>query len=460
MTRSGFKPRCKAQVEVVFDGRGGKNSPPFNLEIEPRGANVGLNGFYEADTWNMEFDARLLPFDPDQLAYCAINIFMWDDVNRPFEWATSSNKMIEGLVDDVDSAIVGEDNVVKLTGRDYLALLADSEWDPKTKIPPGKSLVDTIQDIADAAAPKGTRARFEVVWKGEDDPPLVGALHRSTKKKGGFAVKPGKNYWDTIWDLCIAHAYVVHVEGRKIIISEPVTQTKQTLQDSPTLIYGKSLVDLQVKRKFGHQAVPQIVLTAYDPNTGKEIRVMYPEKRNIVVQANADKHARDATGIPLAVKKDDQMFFPAPYGIVDPKALKRYARMQFYHLGRGETTYAAATRHLAVPSTTMDGNEVNLLQKRPGNAIGIKFDPFNKEHLRALEPGQRVDFIVSLGYQLQVATFVANNFDRMDLFKQFYYYNRGDISYGAEDGIELKIEATNFASEVREVNFAENDVRV
>lgn len=458
MTRSIFKPRCKVQVEAVFDGRGGKNSQPFNLEISPRSATVGFNGFYEADTWNLEFDAALFPFDPDQLAYCAVQIYMWDDVNKPFEWAVSENKMIVGLVDDVESSIIGEDNTIKFTGRDYLALLADTEWDPKTKIPPGKSLVDTVQAVADAAAPSGTRARFEVVWKGEEDPPTVGSLHRSSKKKSGFVVKPGKNYWDVIWDLCIAHAYVVHVEGQQIIISEPVTQTKQTLQDTPTLIYGKSLTSLNVKRKFAHQTVPQIVLVAYDPVSGNEIKVVYPEKRNIVVQSTADRQSRDASGIPLAVKKDDQMFFPAPKGIIDPKALKRYARMQFYHLGRGETSYTIETKHLAIPSTIDPNTEINLLQKRAGNAIGVKFDPFNDLALRKMQPGQRVEFIVALGYSLQVATFIANNFDRMEMFKQHYYYNRGDVSYSIDEGIDIKIEAVNFASEVREVNFAENDV--
>ncbi len=455
--RSFFKPRCGAQVEVVFDGRGSTNSKPFYLEIEPRNASVGLNGFYEADTWSMDFDAKILPFDPDQVAYAAARIYMWDDEVRQGEWAIDDNLMVDGLVDDIETEIVGEDNMVSFSGRDNTGLLADPEWNPKDKVPAGDTLDVVVQGIADAAAPEGTRARFEVVWAGQEPPPSCGGLGRSTKKKGLW-VKPGKTYWDVIWDLCIQHAYVPHIEGSQIIITEPITQTIQTLDATPSLVYGKSLTGLTVRRKFGHEKVPQIVLVAWDPVTKKKIEVKYPKKRNIDVQATANRNAQDAKGIKLTVKKDEQMFFPAPKGVTDEKALERYARMRFYHLGRGETTYEVTTNHLWIPGQT--GGEVNLLRLRPGAAIGVKFDPFLQDNLRRMTYGERVDHIISRGYHQEVANFVAGNIDRMELFNQHYYYNRGDVSYDIDDGIEIKIEAVNFASEVREINFMNADIDV
>lgn len=456
MTRSVFYPRCRAQIEVVMDGRGAPNSKPFLIEVDPRSATVSLNGYYEADTWSLEFDARLLPFDPDQIAYCAAHIYMWDSQKNleRGEWAIDENKMVSGLLDDAETDVVGEDNIVRLTGRDYTAILADPEWDPKNKVraAPGSLLTDVIQSIADEAAPEGTRARFEVVWESDNPIPKFGRTLRSTKKKGLW-VKPGKTYWDVIWDTCIQHAYVPRIEGSRIIISDPATQTRQSLTDSPRLVYGKTLTRLGVRRKFSREKVPQIIIVAHNPVTGKKIEVKYPEKRNIVVNATANRNAVDALGIPLAVKKDEQMRFPAPKGIIDPEALKRYARMRFYHLGRGETTYTFETSHLYVDAPK--GGEINLLRLRPGNAIGVAFEPFNREHLRAMEVGQRINHIQNLGYHLNIATFVANNIDRMELFKQDYYYNRGDISFSLDAGIEISIEAVNFASEVREINFAE-----
>ena len=478
MTKSLFHPRCRAWIEVVFDGRGAPNSKAFHLEIDPRSATVGLNGHYEADTWTMEFDARQLPFDPDQVAYCAVRIYMWDsakNLDQP-EWAVDDNLMIKGLVDEVQTNLVGEDNIVSFTGRDYTAIL-DPEWNPKDKVKAnGGDLREVVESIADEAAPEGTTAKFEVVWEGEDDPPIVGGLARSTKKKGLW-VKPGKTYWDVIWDLCIQHAYVPRVEGSTIYISEPATQTRRTLLQAPRLIYGSTLEKLEVKRTFAREKVPQIVIVAYDPYEKKKIEVKYPAKRNIDVMTTAEKEqSKDALGIKLTVKKDEQMFFPGPAGVIDKDALLRYARMKFYHIGRGETVYSMSTRHLSIPAprshATITDNvkalgeafglykrnedEINLLSLRPGSAIGIEFDPWNRDHLRRMEVGQRVDYILQLGYHQEIANFVANNIDRMDFFKQDYYYNRGEISYSVDDGIEIEIEAANFASEVREINFAES----
>lgn len=453
MSRTVFYPRCRAQVEVVFDGRGAANSRPLMMEIDPRSCTVGLNGFYEADTFQMEFDARLMPFDPDQVAYAAVRLYMWDaDRNLDTsEWALDSNEMLRGLVDDIEGDIVGEDNVVRFTGRDYTAILVDPEWDPRDRIDAGGTLDAVVQNIADLAAPDGTTARFTVVWQGESDPPTVGGLHRAIKKKG-VHVKPGKTYWDVIWDLCVQHAYVPRIVGSTIFIGEPKTETRKSLLSAPRLVYGKTLTRLSTQRKFDRETVPQIVVVAHDPVTEQQIEVKYPARRNITVGGAG---STDALGIPLTVKKDEQMFFPAPAGVTDRDALLRYARMRFYHLGRGETVYTMATRHLWIDGS-IPGQEENLLQLRPGSAIGVRFDPFNREHLRALEIGQRVEHIKALGYSEAVSTFVSRNLDRMDMFRQDYYFNRGEVSYSVDDGIEIEIEAVNFASEIREVTFADS----
>jgi hypothetical protein len=463
-TRSLFWPRCRARLEIVFDGRGAANSVPFHLEVDPISSTIGLNGFYEADTWTMEFEVKALPFDPDQIAYAAVHIYMWDSQKHleGSEWASTENLMVKGLVDDVETILVGEETIVKFTGRDYTALLSDAEWDPKHKIPSGRPLDLVVQDIADEAAPKGTRARFEVVWAGEaDDAPIVGSMHRSTKKKGIW-VKPGKSYWDVIWDLCIMHAYVARVEGSAIIISEPVTQTKQTLENAPRLVYGQHLMKLEIKRKFARESVPQIVIVSYDPDTGRKVETKFPEKRNADFKVTAQRdQPLDALGIPLTSKKDEQMYFPAPAGVTDQKALERYARMRFYHIGRGETIYAMGTKHLWLPDAKSPSREINMLALRPGAAIGVHFDPLNESFVRSIkEMGQRIDHITAMGYKPAVASFIAQNIERIELFKQNYYYNRGNIEFSIDEGIEIEIEAVNFAGEVQAIQFAERSGNV
>lgn len=436
-------PRCAATLSVVFDQRRtGITSKPLLIEVRPRNASVSVNGYHEADTWNMEVDSQLFPFDPDSVASVAARIYMWNsrgDDSPGYNWAVDKNLMTVGLTDDVKGVLVTEDGNVKLTGRDYTAVLLDKIWEPKNKVPSGKPLDETVQGIADAAAPAGTTARFGVEWRAKEPPPVSGGLMRSTKKKGQW-VKPGKTYWDVIYDLVVAHGFIVYVTstttmGATIVITDPQTQTQESLASAPRIVYGRNLSSLEVTRKLsGNEKVPQIVIVAWDPKTRKEIKVTYPEKRNTIVDG-------------FAVKKDDQMFFPAPRGVVDRDALLRYARVRFYHLGRTETEYKIGTKFMEVDSPA---GEVDLLRLRSGAAIGVQFDPFDRRHLRTMTVAQRVDYIVGMGYQPRIAQFIADNIEGLTQFEQPYYLNKAKFDFDEDDGVDVEMECVNFADQVRE----------
>lgn len=458
MTTSVFRPRCKAQLSITLDDRRVDNTDKdaaqrkarrsVLVEVTPKSANVSLNGYHEGATWNMEFDARSLPFDPDQVTSVAAWIYMWDSGgDDTVEWATPDKLMLEGITDDADGVLIGDSNMVKLVGRDYTSVL-DLEWNPKDNVEVGDALDVVVQRIADKAAPVGTRARFTVKWEADEDPPRSGGLHRSTKKKGLW-IKQGKTYWEVIYDLVTQHGFIVYVRGRDIVVTDPKTQTAQSLATAPRLAYGVHLTRLRVKRKFARERVPQVVLVAWDPDTGQEIQVEYPEKRNVIVDG-------------LAVKKDERMYFPAPKGIIDRDTLKRYARMRFYHLGRGESTYDIETAMLSVEAGAPSNDQlatasatVDLLRLRTGDPIGIKFDPFNREHLRKLTTEMRVAHLEALGYAPSIAEFVAANVEQLTQYTQPYYSNKLKFDYDEDEGITIAVTAVNFASQLREIHYAD-----
>lgn len=482
-----FKPRCAAILTVVFDGRSqsaADNSEPLHIVIFPRECSVSLNGYHEADTWNIEFDQRQLPFDPDALASANIRIFMWDDadgyVGSRLDELVAINglprfgplldqvlgkfEMIRGICDDDDGTIVGEDNTVKMNGRDYTAILMAKQWDSKLTIAPGKPLDQVVQAIADDAAPqigvmydKNTGAvvsagvpsasRMRVVWEaepGRTDPseiPACGSVHRNAKKSKGLNVKGEKNNWDVIYDLVLQHGFIAYVRNSDIVITDPATQTKQSLDIAPTFVYGKHLDSLSVKRKFGKDKVPQIIIRTTNPETDELIEVIYPAKTNVIVDG-------------LAVKKNEQEFFPAPKGVIDPEALMRYARIMFHYKGRGETTYEFKTHclNLTDPVTGVRGHD--LLRLHAGSPVGIKYDPFNKEHYLKLDVNQRYEHIRSLGYSEDVARFAAVHMQSILDYQQPYYLSAAKYDYSIDQGLEIEITANNFASANREANFA------
>lgn len=464
-----FKPRCRARLTILLDHRGivPKNvKERYTIDVQPRHATVARNGYHEADTWNMEFDARLMPFDPDQIRQIESRIYMWnsnDDETNAFIWALDRYEMIRGLADDTEGGFVGDDNVVKLTGRDYTAALIDVLWDPKIKLPTGLPLDEMIQFIADQAAPKGTTARFRVVNKTGREMPIAGGVigkKRSTKAKGEW-VKPGKNHWDIIYDLAISSGFIAYVDTTSqdgdalqptIIITDPATQTKETLRQAPRLAYGRHLQKLSVKRKFGREKTPQQVLVAYNKLTQQEVQVTYPEQRNTVVTVFDTQ---------IAVDKDEQEFVPAPRGVFDRDQLIEYAKLRFYYRGRAETTYTFETPVMELTKTeerelgVNASDDFDLLRLRPGSAVGIKFDAFNRETLRQMKTaGERAQHIQSLGYKPQVARVIAENLDTLTAFEQPYYFNAGEYDFDIEEGLNIKIDAVNFANSIREEQLA------
>lgn len=415
----------------------------------------------------MEFDARLLPFDPDAIYSLEAQIFMWDSQGNDYEsfnWAVDRHEMIRGLMDDDEGIMVGEDNTIKLSGRDYTGILIDQQWNPKHQVSPGRPLDETIQEIADQAAPENTRARFDVEWAAEGEPPIfgqvIGRSHRTSKKSW---IKPGKNYWEIIYDIAVSHGYVAYVivTGTPlrptIRITDAPTQTKESIASAPRLAYGKHLTKLSVKRKFAHEKVPQIVMSAWNPIKKEEVTVTYPEKRNITTDALGRERSGDTGSV--AVSKDDQEFVPPPKGIYDRDTLLRFAKARFFYRGRAETEYTFNTAFLSVSRQeeaeigVHATSDFDLLRLQPGNAVGVKFDPFNREHLRTLSVGERVEHFIALKYHPVTASFIANNLESLSAFEQPYYFESGKFDFDIEEGMDIEIKAMNFASEVHEIFF-------
>lgn len=442
-----FRPRCRAQLTVKFDGRGGPDKT-ITIECAPRAATVRRNSYAEADTWSLEVDARVLPFDPDLIASCAARIYMWsDDGHESKEWATESNEMIRGLADDI-GLVFGEGQALGISGRDYTGIL-DPEWDPRQKVPSGKPLDQTIQDIADAAAPETTSARFLVAVQSTRSMPICGGLQRSTKKKGLF-VKQGKTHWDVIYDLAIAHGFIVFVRDSTIVISDPREHSARTIPFAPRVAYGRHLTSLEVERKFAKERVPQIKISAWDPKTKKPVTVLYPEHRTDVTTA-------------IGLKKDEILRYPPQLGVTDREGLRAQAKAWFDNLARAESTYKFKTLYLEIPigaadllapSSTIGSASFDLLRLDTGSAVSIAFDPFNREAMRALTAGQRVEHLEAMGYAPTVASFVADNYDRLEQFRQPYYCQGVEFTYSHDEGLTIEVDAANFACEPRELAVA------
>lgn len=454
-----YHPRVFASLAIVFDGKDVDDTKPLIIDVIPSAATVELNGFKEADTWDLEFDARVLPIDPDLIRSAAVEIYMWaaeglDPQGDRFQ-VIASRRMLVGLADEVSLSFSDNGRTVRMDGRDYTALLIDPEWDPRKKIPSGLPLDKVVQQIINDAVPVPLKSftlttdreiaqlrsarTLKVTWESDRTKPIVGSKHRG-KRRGGH-VKPGKNVWDTIYDLCLAHGFLVYVEGTKVVITDLKKQTAKSLKEAPRFIYGKNLSSLEIERKLGKERVPQVIITAYDSRTRRRIHAIYPSK-----------HKSPHTG--LGTARDERIRIVARNGVKDRETLLATAKEYWESIARGEIAYRLGTPHMA------DTKGRDLLQIKAGTAVGVQFDAFRKDTMRELSISERIEYLRGLGFHEEVSKVIAVRFESLGKLMQAYHVSSATHSISAEGGYTLGLAAKGFVYTNREEAEARGENRM
>lgn len=478
-----FYPQCVAALQVVFDGFGssglggfgqlydpypttgplnpypGGDSKPTVLHVRPKTATVHLNGYREADTFEMEFDAAHFPFSPELVRSMAVQLHLFQTTNltgnvENFNDETE-NLVIAGLVDEASYHAGSDGRTFRVTGRDYTCLLLDKQWDPTRRVPVGKPLDQCIQDLVDEATHKATTGttlkvkaigtdsfptleedgvkedalitagKFNVSKKGKLSVPTTGNGHTKVNKKG-VPVKGGSNYWDVIYRLCLRHGFVCYVRGTDLILSTPQTLTEATSGRVRSVALGQDLSTLDIDRKMGKETVPQIIVTCYDSKSKKKIQGVWPLSRQ-----------QKTTG--LGTRRDEVRVVTVA-GISDPGVLQNIAKTYYHSLARGEATIKFQTRDLK----DLNGND--LLFLRPGDPVSIGFDAVNDEEFKQISAFQRYQKLLGMGYDEEVANLIATEYDRINQFRQPFYCRDVQFDWSLDQGLMIEVQGINFVS--------------
>lgn len=464
-----------ATLKVVFDQFGGNDSKPLVIDgIEPKSATVHFNGYRDADTFEMEFDAKRLPFSPELIRAMEVQISMFDAGSMSTDPRTLArdpkNLMISGLVDNASIHYSSQGRTFRVDGRDYTSLFLDKPWDPTKRVPTGRSLMETLQELADQATfreetgPDGKKRRvgadLQVVFvgspedyrnmenalvgersvtatvgqskvdkKGKITVPTTGQGHSKSNKRG-IPQKEGMNYWDVMYRLCVQHGFICYVRGHLVVLSTPNVLTAANAETTVRHIaVGKNVSYLDIQRHLGRETVPQIVCSGYEKGTGKLIKAAFPENYKGRLTS-------------VGTRTEEKRFYT--FGqIRDQEALRAIAKAKYQSLARTESTLRVGTRDLE------SLNGMNLLSLRTGHPVAISFEFFNREDLRK-NPQAAYSKMISEGFAPEVAALVANNLDKIKQFHLPFYTKQVEVSWSTEDGINIDIEAVNFVSVKRD----------
>lgn len=458
-----YYPECRINVSAVFDGFGGVDEPQVIPDIVPFSANVHLNSYKEADTWEVVFDAKRFPFSPEVFRSVAVEIYMFNKESQttPQDWYDQNNLVVTGLVDQATLTEDKDGGKISFSGRDYTALLIDRQWDPTKsgkagRVPDGY-LQDVVQQLVDEATGFATSGRTLTV-KMFDEPDsgiqttkvtaevthnkvtIPKTTKAKTRKKRGITVKADSTYWDVIYKLCLAYGYVVFVKGFEVWIIKP--HVLQSLAETQYRVaYGRNLEKLEVERKMSKEAVPQIRVRSYDPKTQTVIEGVFPTENDIQAQKDGKNKKGKGGGFltGIGTKREEYKVFAVP-DVKDVKVLNEIARSTYYTLARGEGVIRFTTPHL------LDTENQDLLRMRAADSVEIKWDAFNSEIMMNPNVSRetKVSTLLSLGYSFEVAALVADQYVKLDYFRQPFYVKEVNLTWDKDQGIKVDVEAMNF----------------
>ncbi len=455
-------PECRINVSAVFDGFGGVDEPKVLTDIIPYSANIHLNSYKEADTWEVTFDAKRFPFSPELLRSAAVEIFLFnkEGLVTPQRWYDQNNLISTGLVDQATLTEDKDGGKVSFSGRDYTALMIDRQWDPTEsgkggRVPDG-NLEEVVQQLVDEATNSHLTGRTLTVKLFDTDlEPTVANVSKTitqkklvipkttkakTRKKRGISVKADSTYWDVIYKLCLSYGFIVFVKGFDVVITKPhVLQGLAAIQYR--VAYGRNLEKLEVERKMSKSATPQIRIRSYDPKTQTVIEGTFPSEKDIEAQKQGkDKKGKGGgflTGV--GVKREEFKVYTVP-DVKDKEVLKQIARTTYYTLARGEGIIRFATPAL------LDTENQDLLKMRAGDSVEIKWDAFNSEVMMnpKIMKDQKITILLSLGYSYDVAALVAEQYIKLDYFRQPFYIKEVNYTWDISQGVSVDVEAMNF----------------
>lgn len=476
-----FYPECRINISVVFDGFGGPDTPTVLTDILPYTANLHNNSYKEADTFEVSFDAKKFPFSPELIRSAAVEVFLFNKESQTTaqKWHSTDNLVVTGLIDRGSIREDGDGGVVSFSGRDYTALMIDHVWNPIKsgkggRVPDGE-LIDVVQQLVDESTNSQLTGRTLTVRLIDADDATVknaskqitsnkvtvqkatpesGRISRArTRKTRGVGVKADSTYWDVIYKLCISLGYIVYVKNFDVIITKP--HVLQALAGTNYRVaYGRNLESLEVERKMAKEAVPQIIIKSYDPKSKTVIQGAFPKDGDIAAQADGKGtglHPKAGKGKGKAGQgggffltgagtlQEQAKIFTVP-DVKDVKVLDQIARTAYYTLARGEGTIRATTPVLR------DLDNQDLLKMRAGDSVEIKWDAFKAEVM--MDPGlsreQKILVVMSLGYSRDIAAVVADQYTKLDYFRQPFYVKEVNFTWDSAQGLSIDVEAQNF----------------
>ena len=327
-----FYPVARALVGLVFQGVEsgvGSMENPLAFPVIPMSAKVVINSYRQADSWELKFDARDLPFDPQKLRMGTVEIAMyltdgiqdekrlisrqfaesedgvegkargyieaqrarremekldkWDRADRALDarktYFEENEPLITGLFDEAGISCSSAGRVVTLSGQDYTALLIGRQWHPMAngkarEVPTGQRADKFAEKLLREVDPNGV-LNVKILGMHDDELPKIYKDKGTGLGSRAVPIEKDTSYWDVIYKTLTRHGLLCYFRNNDLIITRP-RQVEELKKDVRYLAWGSNLETVDLDRHFGRAQVPVIVLRSLNAHGDVPITVVEP----------------------------------------------------------------------------------------------------------------------------------------------------------------------------------------
>lgn len=486
-----FHPDSRVTLGVVLESIVDDNRP-FVFPVRATELSIFRNPYIEADTFTVTFNATHLPLTPETIRAVSVELYLFNkeslgaqpesvtkgDDTDLFLYGPEIKPAIVGLGDTVDEDYDEDGRFITITGRDYTALFLDEDWNAGYRLRYKGRLDKAIQKLADDVPGSCgiMTVRVEIgqesvgqsvlIHRGykdyliglpdaaerflDDALPVVGRNEGRANRKG--LTFPNKaNYWEVMSTLAVRYGYIIFVKGTDIILTTPKTYIAGK-SAVVAMAWGRNLHDIHISRKIGKERVPTIEVRSWDEAKQQTVKGQYPpdgevrtnlaavsvlnckgEAKSVSLPSGKRKKGKNANALG-GEKNEVQVYVVA--GVTSQKQLNQIAESAHQQIGRAEQTVQFSTSDL------VDLDDKPILDISSGDAVAVKFEPFNADIIRErLEPE-----LVRRGYTEDEAAKLAAATDLMNAIREPVRVDEATIDFDQEDGITITIAARNYVN--------------
>lgn len=463
-----YHPDARVTLGIVLESVVGDNAP-FAFPVRPQDISIFRNGYIEADTFSVTFNASHLPLTPDVIRAASAEIYLFNklSLNQQPETVTKGadsdlyidgseiKPSIVGIVDDAQMDLDEDGRIVNLVGRDYTALYLDEDWDARFRIQYKGPLDEVIQRLADDVPSSAGIMKVKV-----EPPSLLASMptvgrHEGRANRKGLVFPNKANFWEVMLSMAVRYGFILFVKGTDIILTTPKSYIAGKT-GVVTMAWGKNLHDVHLSRKLGKERVPTIECISWDESRQQVVRGQYPSsaetRRKLVSDRVAKKQKAKSKSVKpppkkkrkpgknanaLGTVKNEVQQYVIP-GVTSKAQLDKIAEQTYQQKGRAEMTVQISTSDLE----DLMGDTV--LDISSGDAIGIKFEPFNNDITAERLERQMID----RGYDEDVAAKLSKATEEMNTLRHPMRVDDATIDFSVDDGITITASIRQFVNVV------------